>query len=206
MFGVRAIERQNNLKIFFVLFIFLLVMSSCQKSNITGIYRLSSSGGVGIILKLNDNSRLQYLNWVDVGGGWNGFDGEYYVNEDTLTTSIFYPVNDDTFYVRIDTLLIRNVDGIRFLVPTFMIDEFDESITNNLEATYWYKENKTDSLPLAGIDCFVKLRNQNLKDVTDDQIEWSKVTNLNGVRIRRPPPPPRPKPDTLIDESETELK
>ena len=194
------------MKIFFVLLIVLLLISNCQKTNISGIYRLRSGGGVGIILKLDNDSRLHYFNWVDVGGWWNGFDGKYSIKIDTLTISIFYPFNYDTHYVRIDTLLIRNVDVTKFLVPIFKIEEFDESILNDIKPIYWYEAEKTDSLPMAGIDCFVKLKSSKLKDVIDRKIMWSKVTNLNGVRIKRPPPPPRPRPDTLIDESEIELK
>ena len=185
--------------------IFLLSITGYPKNHIYGIYRLSSSA-TGVILILKDNSNLEYLNWVDLGGWWNGFNGEYSIKNDNLTILIFYPVNDDTHYVRLDTLLIRDIDGTKFLVPTFKIEEFDESILNDIKPTYWYEVGKTDSIPWAGIDCFVKLSSSKLKDVTDRKIIWSKVKNLNGVRIKLPPPPPRPKLDTLIDESEIELK
>lgn len=146
-----------------------------EKDNtILGYYRLRGGGGYGVILKLKDSTSIDYLQWVDVGGFYNGNDGQYDIKGDTLIIKVFYPIDRDSHYLRIDTLRIERWGKIPVFIPKFIDNE-------------WIVDyDPKDERIIAGSDCFAKVAELNENYISDLDITWRHLNNKNSVPIKLP--------------------
>lgn len=180
---------------FIVLILLTSFILSCEKTakeeskdtayfedSLAGFYRISSGGGYGIILVIKDSINFDYLQWTDVGGYYSGRNGRYIIEDDSLFLNIYFPLNQDTHYVRIDTFRIEKWNKINIFIPNFIGDEWEVLIDTESKRV------------LRGSDCFAKVASLNENYLSNIFIKyWEKVVNKNSIPVILPPPPPRPK-------------
>jgi hypothetical protein len=159
-------------------------ISSENENGICGVYRISSGGGYSVVLSIKDSINIDYLTWVDVGGHYLGRKGEYKIKQDTLFLRLFHPINIDSHYVRTDTLVIKNWNGVRIFRPIFVADWFVDI------------DNKTNQV-ISGSDCFAKVANVTENYYPSLEIsDWDTLIGKNSMPIPFPALPPRPRQDS----------